>query len=818
MSAVAGDVGTDGLGLDEDARQMLATCDVVIHSAATVSFDSPLDRAVEVNLLGPSRVASAVVQARADVADAGQVGPTHTSPSRRPMWPGPTRARPPSSCSEGNRYSLDVDWRGEVAAAQRLRSDPDAESRHPNRLASFTKAARGELGGAGTHLLAERAERLREDWVRRSNWSRRARPEPPPSAGPMPTPTRSRSGAGPDGPVAGDLPITIVRPSIIESALAEPVPGWIRGFRMAEPIIVVLRPGAAQGIPRCARRGHRRDPRRPGSGHHHRRGRRRGRARTGPSVYHVASGVRNPFRYGRLVELVQAWFTEHPIYDSDGQPIVVPEWSFPGRGRVQRQLQRAGKVMEAAERIVGTLPVRGRQASLDGRPGGTPPLADRALGYVELYGAYAETEARYRVDRLLALWDRIDDDQRAVLFRPGGDRLGPLRPRRPSPFGGRPRPGPHHAGEVDTAITERTAHKAILSPDRHLAVFDLENTLIASNVVDSYAWLATRHLPPAQRVTFVADLVREAPGCSPSTAATEATSSGPSTGATRAHRSTDCAMTHGSSSTSCCWPSPSRPAFAGLREHRPLGHRTMLSPAPSTWSSSRCDRSSTTSCAPGRASATAATPGELEELPPIGEARALLLTEYTERAGPPLERVGRLRRLVQRPAHARGGRVPGRGQPRGQAGRHRPAPGLARRALAKAAAAPGRRSLPLAPAPARSAAGLPARRPDRRLPMKALVFERNLPRFAASRVAAVFGSGSGAGVGAAAAARRGASRSCPERPGTASAPCCRASAGRDLATLDGRSSRYFEDIVSFPFVPGHEVVGVLDEASTTAAP
>ena len=30
--------------------------------------------------------------------------------------------------------------------------------------------------------------------------------------------------------------------------------------------------------------------------------------------------------------------------------------------------------------------------------------------------------------------------------------------------------------------------------------------------------------------------------------------------------------------------------------------------------------------------------------------------------------------------------------------------------------------------------------------------------------------------------------------------------GSDLATIDGRSSRWFEPIVSFPFVPGHEVV------------
>lgn len=35
--------------------------------------------------------------------------------------------------------------------------------------------------------------------------------------------------------------------------------------------------------------------------------------------------------------------------------------------------------------------------------------------------------------------------------------------------------------------------------------------------------------------------------------------------------------------------------------------------------------------------------------------------------------------------------------------------------------------------------------------------------------------------------------------------------GSDLATVDGRSSRYFEPWVSFPFIPGHEVVGRLDD-------
>ncbi len=100
--------------------------------------------------------------------------------------------------------------------------------------------------------------------------------------------------------------------------------------------------------------------------------------------------------------------------------------------------------------------------------------------------------------------------------------------------------------------------------------------------------------------------------------------------------------------------------------------------------------------------------------------------------------------------------------------------------------------------------------------MKALVFERNLPRYAASRVASMFGSGRGAGVGP----LQLLDASPPELPADDWChlrPLLSGICGSDLATLDGRSSRYFEDLVSFPFVPGHEVVGVLDDGGTDHA-
>ena len=57
--AIGGDVSTDGLGLNDHDRPIFASCDTIIHSAAAVSFDSPLDSAVEINLMGPVRIAEA---------------------------------------------------------------------------------------------------------------------------------------------------------------------------------------------------------------------------------------------------------------------------------------------------------------------------------------------------------------------------------------------------------------------------------------------------------------------------------------------------------------------------------------------------------------------------------------------------------------------------------------------------------------------------------------------------------------------------------------------------------------------------------------
>ncbi|HEX3394588.1 MAG TPA: zinc-binding dehydrogenase [Acidimicrobiales bacterium] len=92
------------------------------------------------------------------------------------------------------------------------------------------------------------------------------------------------------------------------------------------------------------------------------------------------------------------------------------------------------------------------------------------------------------------------------------------------------------------------------------------------------------------------------------------------------------------------------------------------------------------------------------------------------------------------------------------------------------------------------------------------MFERSLPRYAAAKVAAAFGAGLGARVGPLALSDIPE----PELPGPdwrRVRPRLAGICGSDLSTVDGKASAYFEPLVSFPFVPGHEIVGELDDGT-----
>ncbi|MGI9032817.1 MAG: HAD-IB family hydrolase [Acidimicrobiales bacterium] len=622
VKVVAGDVTTEGLGLDDDGKALVAGCHTVVHAAARVSFDSPIDAAVEVNLLGAVRVVETLKEL-GSTAHLISVGTAYVAGNRR----GRALEAPLSETP----FSADVSWRGEVQAALRARADADADSRRPDHLTRFTRQAHSEVGAAGSSLLAARAERLREQWVEdRLVDAGRARAQALgwPDAYAYTKSLAERAVLE----VKGDVPVTIVRPSIIESAWAEPSPGWIRGFRMAEPVIIAYGRGLLSefpGIPEgtvdvipvdmvvaaiitLAARGH--DP--------------------DDFVYHVATGSRNPLKLRRLVSLVQEYYREHPLYDAGGQPIVTPDWQFSRRGRAQRQLQRGVTALRTAEKVITALPIRGQRAEITARIEERRDDGERALGYVQLYGAYAETEAIFDDTRLAALWESLDPPDRQEL---GFDtsvidwRRYVLEVHMPSIV--------HQARVRTTAGRKGTAsrydrgRRAVLSPDRHLAAFDLENTLIASNVVDSYSWLATRRLADDERARFTLRMLRAGPGL----LALDRRDRGDFLrhfyrryeGAPVDRLRADAWELFSDLLLTKSFPAGIR----RIREHRAAGHRTLLitgaldfviEPLRPLFDDVVCARMGERN---GRLT------GELETVPPTGEARALVLEEYAHGQG-----------------------------------------------------------------------------------------------------------------------------------------------------------------------------------------
>ena len=256
----------------------------------------------------------------------------------------------------------------------------------------------------------------------------------------------------------GDIPLTIVRPSIIESAWSEPNPGWIRGFRMAEPIIMNYGRGMLRefpGIPKESSMSSLSIWWQPRSWPL-----RLSRPTSDTTIYQVASGGCNPVKISTLTDYIHDFFGQHPIYDDRNQPISPARWTYPGRGRVVTQLNRAKKTLELAEKTLHRLPVRGRTALVAADLEEKRDEVEKAMGYVTLYGKYVECEALYGVDNLLELWDALGARRpRRVRVRSTGGRLVPVRLRDPPAVGPGARAGQDRSLEDPDGFAQRSASR-----------------------------------------------------------------------------------------------------------------------------------------------------------------------------------------------------------------------------------------------------------------------------------------------------------------------------------------------------------------------
>jgi fatty acyl-CoA reductase len=442
--------------------------DVVVHCAATVAFDEPIDEAFQTNVLGALRLYRAV-RAAGSAPHVVHVSTAYVAGTRKGVIPEAT---------------LDhrVDWRTEAELALAARREVEAASRRPEQLDRFLARARAEHSRAGPQTVAADAEERRREWVsKRLTEYGRARAQ---TLGWPDVYTFTKAmGERAVEELAREegLPLSIVRPSIIESALLHPYPGWIEGFKMADPIILAYGRGAIPefpGIPEGivdivpvdlvvnAMLAVAATP--PAAGE--------------AAYYHVGSGFRNPLQYRELYEHVKEYFERHPLPERDRGEVRVPEWRFPGHLTVERMLRTGERLVELAEKVVTHLPKSKAMRDLVSRVDRDRARLSFVRRYADLYGAYTEAEVIYTDDRALALFRSLPPEDRARF-----------------PFDAKIVDWKHYLQEVHCpAVTQGLR---VLSPSRPrprvqvrerdrlvLAVFDMEGTILPSNVVESFVW------------------------------------------------------------------------------------------------------------------------------------------------------------------------------------------------------------------------------------------------------------------------------------------------------------------------------------------
>ncbi|WP_229116092.1 HAD-IB family hydrolase [Parenemella sanctibonifatiensis] len=476
--------------------------DVVIHCAGDVSFDPPVDHAFRTNVLGTKALMRAMRDAVSD--DSGNlVKVPHYLHVSTAFTAGRRRGPIPESS-----HPHEVDYQHETEAALQLAEATEDRSRSSEVLVELRRRAQRDYRRAGFLTTAAETERLRQEWVNDelvTAGTERAR-----SLGWTDAYTFAKAMAERAVEELGaDIRVSVVRPAIVESSLKHPFPGWIEGFKMAEPIILAYgkgqlpefpaSPDAAIDIVPCD----------------HVVNAIIAVAATTPEIgepeyYHVASGARNRLTYRGVYGHVQAYYREHPLRPN----VKLPTWKFPGATPVERALNVGERLQKIGLTALRVAPRTRQSLGL----GLKLTKQGRQLGflrrYLDLYGEYLRAELHFLDDRMLALHRNLHpEDVESFGFDTASfDWAHYMQevhiPAISAPVQERDA-ARRHAGKPSTWVELADAPAAGQAPV--LAIFDLDGTVLRTNVIETYLWSKLPDLSLLGKMRELADLTVRLP-------------------------------------------------------------------------------------------------------------------------------------------------------------------------------------------------------------------------------------------------------------------------------------------------------------------
>lgn len=247
VAVLGGDIGDANLGYSEEEAQRVADdIDVIINSAGNVTFNPTLESALRTNVVGTQNVIAFAKRMKRPALI--HVSTCFVAGNRSgPVWENDPVVGyfPRKHELEGVEFSVEQEIRDCAKLAERVRE----EARDAMMIARFRDLARKRLNeenrdaddpdALGLAVARERKvwtrTRLTELGVERSEWWG------------WPNIYTYTKALG-EQLVAAESGIvrSIVRPSIVESALSYPFPGWNEGFTTTAPIIFLVLKGQTQ--------------------------------------------------------------------------------------------------------------------------------------------------------------------------------------------------------------------------------------------------------------------------------------------------------------------------------------------------------------------------------------------------------------------------------------------------------------------------------------------------------------------------------------------------------------------------------------------
>lgn len=380
LTPVVGDITLDDFGLNSDQINSLSSkLEVIVHSAASTAFDERYDHAFNVNTKGPQRILDLckrcprlqlLLHVSTAYVNGLRKGVVHEEAFRM-------------------GHSIARELYGEVPDLQVAKEMELIEKKTNDVLGEHVGAANGYkeqlLKQAMKELGLERAKLF--GWQDTYVFTK--------AMGEMMLENMREH-----------LPMVILRPSIVESSMNEPFPGWMEGCRMMDPILLSYGKGQITGflyepkgvldvipVDMVVNAMLATMP-------HH-------ASKIGTKVYQVASSSANPLFMSELSRMVYEHFVKHPYMDKQGR-LMKP---------------KRPQCFEDVESFIQSISTTQQQINLSPNTKGhghrdilVSKVKERAAQLARLYKPYTFYEGRFDISNTKQIYNELSYEE-SDMFR-----------------------------------------------------------------------------------------------------------------------------------------------------------------------------------------------------------------------------------------------------------------------------------------------------------------------------------------------------------------------------------------------------------------